>query len=171
MVSAAVTTSKWSFNHLKVAPCPLPRPHRSPLPPHILVGHTAPDMLAEQFPPLSQGMLLVSPFPTASITAGGQRGAAQPPVLWGQPPCPGSAHHPLCYPNTASHRVPHGKSNSCPLSHAVRLCSSTRQGTQARLCQAGTSLTARSPRSREKGELLPQPHKWGVMLQTPSLPG
>lgn len=157
MVSAAVTTSRWSFNHLKVAPCPLPRPHRSPLPPHILVGHTAPDMLAEQFPPLSQGMLLVSPFPTASITAGGQRGAAQPPVLWGQPPCPGSAHHPLCHPNTASHRVPHGKSNSCPLSHAVRLCSVQDRERRLVCARLGPASLQGVPGAVKRGSCSPSP--------------
>lgn len=36
------------------------------------------------------------------------------PGLWGQPGCPGSAHHPLCHPNTQS--LCPASDNSCPLS-------------------------------------------------------
>lgn len=165
LVSAAITTSRWSFNHLKVAPCPLPccalcsSPH--------FIGHTAPDILAEQFPPLSQGMLLVLPFPTANITAGGQRAAAQPPVLWGQPGCPGSAHHPLCHPNTARHCV---QPVTIPAPGHQALLSMS-QGTWARLCQAGTSPLQLIPGAVKRGSCCPSPTSWGVMLQTLSLPG
>lgn len=163
LVSAAITTSGWSFNHLKVAPCPLPccalcsSPH--------FIGHTAPDILAEQFPPLSQGMLLVLPFPTANITAGGQRAAAQPPVLWGQPGCPGSAHHPLCHPNTARHCVqPVTIPAPCPRPSGFA---------QYEPGNTGSSLPgwdqppAVNPRSCEKGGLLPQPQKLGCDAADP----
>lgn len=136
-------------NHGKVVPeQPAPRHpslHRPLLPPRILVGNAAPDTLAQQFPPWSQGMLLkFCLFPWQASWLGASERQHSPRCFGESPAAPAQPTVPSCHPNTAGHHVPHGKIDSRPLSHAIGLCSVQGGNTDARICQAGTSPAAMS---------------------------
>ena len=104
----------------------------------------------------------------ASIVAGGQRTAAQPPVLWGKPCCPGSAHHPLLPPEYSRSLCPPWK-NQFPSPVPCHRALLSTKGEHRRTSLPGWDRPHcnESQGLVKKGELLPWPCKPGFDAADP----